>query len=406
MRRKPLFPPPQEVGSQKKLRNKGRQDYTVLTVNGRVCVTRIRWHGSDGSRTVVDGYLDRAERTISVGVREMACRLNGGGTNFDRTAENLAQVAQVSASGETLRTLIEDEGRKVVKAFREGTLPITWTAKDCVVEPGTAGPTRVYFGCDGVMAPMVTEGEKAKRRQNIKAKRRGRTCRPLPRAKAGADQKYKEFKLVTYYDEPKKHRLVLGTKGNGQEAGRIMRRLAGRIDLAAAAEKVGNVDGAPWIRGQVEGRCLPLDALGLDFYHLAENVHKARRVVYGESDSAGMVWAGDILHAFKHDGYDLTWEKLVTWRALWRGPKRAAADALMNYVRERREMILYPEFAAKGWQIGSGPTESCCKTLTQRLKGSGMRWDADNAEAIMALESLRESNLWKTYWQTQLSQTT
>ena len=387
------------------MRNKGRQEYSVLTVNGRVGVKRIRWHGPTvGSGTVIDAYLDRAERTISVGVRELACRLNGGGTNFERTAENLAHAAQVQTSGETLRQLIEAEGRRVLTAFRDGSLPTSWTAADCVAEPGKDGsPTRVYFGCDGVMAPMVTEWEKAKRRKEIKAKRqrRGRKCRRLRRAKRGTDQRYKEFKIVTYYDEPKRHRLVLGTKGNQADAGRLMRRLAGRIDLAKAAEKVGIVDGAPWIRLQVASQNLPLDELGLDFYHLAENVHKARRIVYGKTDEAGQAWATALMHTFKHDGYDAAWEQLVTWRCQWRGPKRTAADGLLNYVSERREMIRYPEFAAKGWQIGSGPTESCCKTLTQRLKGSGMRWDADNAEAIMALESLRESGLWKTYWQTQ-----
>jgi hypothetical protein len=315
----------------------------------------------------------------------------------------------VTASGETLRTLIESEGRAVLKAFREGTLPITWTAKDCIVEPEKPGsPTRVYFGCDGVMAPMVTAGEKAKRRAKVKEKRRrrGRKCRPLGRAKPGADQKYKEFKIVTYYDESKTHRVVLGTKGNHEEAGRVMRRLASRIDLTAATEKVGNVDGAPWIRGQVESQNLPLDALGLDFYHLAENVHKARRAVYGETNEVGVAWAGEILHVFKHEGYGAAWEKLVTWRGQWRGGRRASADGLLNYVSERREMIQYPEFGAKGWQIGSGPTESCCKTLTQRVKGSGMRWDGVNAEAVMALEALRESGAWKPYWQTLLPRKT
>lgn len=339
----------------------------------------------------------------------MACRLNGGGTNFDRTAENLAEAAQVRASGEALRVLIEDEGRRVLQAFGSGTLPITWTAADCPAEPKKAGsPTRVYFGCDGVMVPMVTDDEKAKRRVKVKAQRqrRGRRCRPLRRAKRGADQRYKEFKIVTYYDEPKEHRLVLGTRGNHVEAGRWMRRLAGRIELSGASQKVGNVDGAAWIRLQVESQNLPLDALGLDFYHLAENVHKARRAVYGETDEVGLAWAGGLLHAFQHQGYDAAWEKLVTWRCRWRGRKRGAADGLLNYVSERRAMILYPEFAAKGWQIGSGPTESCCKTLTQRLKGSGMRWNANNAEAVMALESLRESGLWKTYWQTLLPKTT
>jgi hypothetical protein len=44
-------------------------------------------------------------------------------------------------------------------------------------------------------------------------------------------------------------------------------------------------------------------------------------------------------------------------------------------------MIQYPAFQAKDWQIGSGLTEATCKTLTAGLKGSGMRWDSDNAEA-------------------------
>lgn len=176
--------------------------------------------------------------------------------------------------------------------------------------------------------------------------------------------------------------------------------------MSAATQKVGNVDGAPWIRSQVKSQNLHLDALGLDLYHLAVNVHKARRGVYGETSEAGTSWVCEVLHTFKHEGYDAAREKLVTWRCQWRGAKRVAADGLLNYVSDRREMIRYPEFAAKGWQIGSGPTESCCKTLTQRLKGSGMRWDADNAEAIMALESLRESGLWKTYWQTLVPKTT
>jgi hypothetical protein len=64
-------------------------------------------------------------------------------------------------------------------------------------------------------------------------------------------------------------------------------------------------------------------------------------------------------------------------------------------------MIRYPEFVAKGWQLGSGPTESCCKVLTARLKGRGRRWDARNAEALMALEALDQSGQWPAYWLTQ-----
>ena len=34
-----------------------------------------------------------------------------------------------------------------------------------------------------------------------------------------------------------------------------------------------------------------------------------------------------------------------------------------------------------------------------------MRWDADNAEALMALEALTQSGQWDLYWQSQLRPT-
>ena len=344
----------------------------------------------------------------------MACRLNGDSKNFDKSAANLKRTAQVEMSGETLRVLVEAEGRQVLQAQRTGALAVGWTAGDCQTE---SGRTRLYMGSDGVMVPVVTDQEKKRRRHKVKQKRRrrGRKCRPLSPARRGADEKYKEFKIVAYYDETQEHRLVEGTRGDHQVAGRLMRRQAARIRLDQASEKVGNVDGSPWIRNQVKRQGLPLDELGLDFYHLAENVHKARRLVYGEESSdaeadeakkgPGQQWAGDLLHTFKHEGYQAAWEKLLTWRAGLRHGKRRAADTLLNYVSERRDMILYPKFQEKGWQIGSGPTEATCKTLTARLKGSGMRWEASNAEAVMALEALSQSGQWKLYWQTRLRPT-
>ncbi len=406
MRRKPLFPPPKDQSTGKAKRNKGRQDFTVLTINGRVRLWRRRWHSAgEGTSTPLDAWLDTVEGTISLGVREMACRLNGDGKNFDKAAANLARTAQVKLSGETLRVLVEAEGKRVLQAQRSESLAVGWSATDCRVGPKVE-TTRLYLGSDGVMVPLVSDAEKTSRRHKVKQKRRkrGKKARPLPPKKAGADQGYKEFKIVAYYDETQEHRLVCGTRGDHEEAGRWMRRQAGRIRLDLADQKVGNVDGSPWIRNQVRRQSLPLDDLGLDFYHLGENVHKARREIYGDDDESGKEWAGRLLHAFKHDGYEPAWKQLLAWRVGLRHG-RPAADRLVNYVSDRREMIKYPEFQAKGWQIGSGPTEATCKTLTARLKGSGMRWDADNAEALMALEAMTQSGQWDLYWQSQLQRT-
>jgi hypothetical protein len=166
-----------------------------------------------------------------------------------------------------------------------------------------------------------------------------------------------------------------------------------------AGQRVAVVDGAAWIREQMQLHLAELDGLGLDFYHLGENVHRARRKVFGEDSSEGRVWADALMHVFKHDGYGAAWERLVQWRAtLARSRKRKAADRLLNYVSARQEMIRYPAFRAQGWQIGSGPTESQCKLCTKRLKGHGRRWDRPNATAVAALDTLDRSGPWHQFW--------
>ena len=61
-------------------------------------------------------------------------------------------------------------------------------------------------------------------------------------------------------------------------------------------------------------------------------------------------------------------------------------------------MIRYPEFRERGWQIGSGPTESQCKLCTKRLKGYGRRWDRPNATAVAALDTLDRNGQWRQVW--------
>jgi hypothetical protein len=178
------------------MKNKGRQDYTILTINGRVRLWRRRWHAAgQGTLTPLDAWLDVAEASISLGVREMACRLNGDGKNFDKAAANLARTAQVTVSGETLRQLVETEGKRVVQAQKSGPLAVDWSAADCKTATGT---TRLYFGSDGVLVPLITDAEKRSRREKVKAKRRrrGRKAKPLAPRKRGANQKYKEFKII------------------------------------------------------------------------------------------------------------------------------------------------------------------------------------------------------------------
>lgn len=192
----------------------------MLTVNGRVRLCRVRWHSAEeGSQTPVDQVLDEAERAISEGVREMACRLNRASTSFRQTAANLARTAHLMVGKETLRQLIEQEGQAVLKRQQRGELSVDWQARDCQT---SSKKTRVYLGCDGVLVPLVTAAEKQQRRTKVKEKRkkRGRKCRPLPPRKEGADQAYKEFKLAVLYDEDQRRRYVAATSGDHAVCGK------------------------------------------------------------------------------------------------------------------------------------------------------------------------------------------
>jgi hypothetical protein len=141
----------------------------VLTVNDRVVLSRRRWYGPGlGSCTPVDALLDAAEASVSLGVRELACRLNQGSRSFAKAADNLARAAQVAMSDELLRQVVEAEGQAVLAAQQAGALTISWTAADCTApdEQGAATEqARVYLGADGVKVPMVTAAEKQARRK-------------------------------------------------------------------------------------------------------------------------------------------------------------------------------------------------------------------------------------------------
>jgi hypothetical protein len=376
-----------------------------LTGNGRVSIRRTRWQAKGGGGVMpMDAILDAAEATVSLGARELCCRLNATGKSFRRTVEQLKHAAQLSVGQTLLREVVEAEGKRVLAAKESGTLAPRWQAKDCLVKtPEGKEVSRVYLGIDGFMAPTITDQEKRNRRQKVVAARAKRaadkpTLPPLKRRKKGTDQRYKEFKLVQFHDENMEHRLVSVTRKPCAEAGRIMRRDAKQIGFEKADERIANIDGGPWILNLLMNWAVVLSAWCLDFWHLGQHVNQAKDATFGPESEAGTQWATKAMHQVKHAGYEPFWNQLVEWRGSQRRAKRKAADALLNYVSSRQEMIVYDECERRGWRISSSTTESQCGAAPHRVKGPGKRWDTDNAEAVIALETLHQSNQWQQYW--------
>jgi hypothetical protein len=341
-----------------------------------------------------DLLLGISEERYSPGVRELACRLSLDGA-FVPASENLRRAAQLSLSDSALRDVVEREGRRAEQALRMGQYGPDWTAADCTEQT-------IITGADGVMVPVVPAVQKQKRRATEAQKRRqaGRKSTASPgRPKTGSAGPYQEFKLVSFYDSDKSHRYAVGTRGDHVVLGRRMRREAAKLKLDQARHKYSVTDGAEWIARQYARQLPMLEQNILDYYHLRNQVITAAQALYGEGSRAAQAWREEMLGYVWNQGSLVLLDHLANYLRRHRaGPKAEALKALREYVAKRVNMTDYPSYRALGYDCGSGPTESFCGTLTRRLKGRGMHWDSDNAEAMMALASLYYSNLWTDYW--------
>ena len=331
----------------------------------------------------------------------MVCRVGLEGS-YRKAAEDLHRLGQIALSYQTLRDLFQREGQKVRTATQKGELPPPFTADDCRVRADE--PTCVITGADGFQVPQITEAEQHKRRVKAKQRRRrlrqqGHTLRPLPPRPGGADQKWKEAKLVTFYDPSGRHRDTVATTGNHQAAGRLMRSHAAQLHLNRADRKYSVSDAAEWIRRQYRQPLPMLDARILDYYHFRDHTVACAQTLFGEGTDAASQWREAFCTKMIRSGPVEALTELAVLGQKHRGGKRQAVTALQGYIAHHTDMMEHPRYIAQGYQTGSGPTESQCKSLAGRLKGRGRRWKRRAIDAHLALSCLySNSGRWTVYW--------
>ena len=373
---------------------------------------RRRFESLEGTTdAAIDPLIDLARSGVSLATREMCCRVAVDSGSFARAAANLGRLAGLKLSDEKLREVVESEGRAVLAWQEQDQLELDFDAGRWVTDAtvGKQSVSRAYVGIDGFLLPMVSDAEAAKRsakarERRKKLKRRRGVRRPKLKPHRGADQRYKEMKLVTMYDQEKERRLARVTRHGVHKAGRMLRQMRDDVHLRRADQVVAVADGAEWIARLAEQNLPGKTTVILDYYHASQHVHQARRAVFGESDAHGQAWVDQVLGQLSGGPFAGLWQTLLDTRSKLRSPaKRKALDDLMRYLSQRQEKVNYPVFRAAGLDIGSGPTESMCKSLSRRMKGIGMRWTPRNAESMIALEALHQSNLWSIYWSTRLA---
>lgn len=221
------------------------------------------------------------------------------------------------------------------------------------------------------------------------------------------DQGWRELKVGAVFDvekrlerNPQTHELepmahgvnvhytaVLGSKDAFKPA---LWALAVQQELPTARNRSVVADGALWIWDVAEDIC-PDGTQVVDWFHAVEHLSEAAHALYPhEKDSNKRKrW----LKIHKDHLYMGRIHKITD--ALHR---RDCPDLAVYFERHQRRMQ-YLEFREKGVPIGSGTVESGVKHYKQRLCGTGMRWNSDNAQRMLVIRSASLSASFDDLWQ-------
>lgn len=359
---------------------------TVLSLLGKVSYERVYYHCKRCHHGIAIG--DRAwglEHTLTTrGVAQLVGYLNAS-MSLVQTAREVCRVLcwpEKWLSGKQVQRLAEPLGEilgkmeakrvgewwKTVTAARSG-IGAEPTARLSLAEPSAAVIERLYVQVDGTLARLRREaGKKGKdiwREVKVGAvfvAEMGRRISHLAEtvgevAKAqGEEKSFQEGRV----DRPQGPITYVAGKVTAAAFGVQVYAEAVRRGLEQAKEVVFLGDGAHWIWELAEEH-FPKAVQILDFWHASEWVWKVGHAVWGEGSDKAKSWAEKEIeeHLIRGDAKSLVEAiKALPPVPPPPGQKRSIPEQAAGYFRSNAGRMRYPEYRAKGMEIGSGTVES------------------------------------------------
>lgn len=200
--------------------------------------------------------------------------------------------------------------------------------------------------------------------------------------------------------EPHSVRYLAGFYGLS-ELGPQLRRQAAQVGWDEAEQQIALSDGGSGLEEFLRVN-FPRAERILDFWHASEYLVELGQAFYADDEELRKKRAGAWCHQLKHEG---GWSIVRMLQELdigqYTSSQREAHADCLRYFQNHQHKMDYPRYVANGWQIGSGPVESACKTVVgNRLKGSGMRWGQEGSDAVCHLRALYLSQPggWEQFW--------
>ncbi len=140
----------------------------------------------------------------------------------------------------------------------------------------------------------------------------------------------------------------------------------------------------------------------LDFYHPTGYLEKLALALHPGQPEQAQTQTQQWCHLLKHQGGKAMRAVLQGLKVPRRQSIKQAYEEALTYFTNHQGRMDYPYYLSQGWQIGSGPVESGCKTVVaQRLKLAGMRWRESGTDGVCHLRALFKSDKgqWDAFWE-------
>jgi hypothetical protein len=253
------------------------------------------------------------------------------------------------------------------------------------------------------VAAMVDGGRTRLRRVTRRQKGKGQKKKQRRRYQA----EWREPKLLILFEIDEQGRLKKGTRpwidgtfAGPDEALELLAFHLHRLGAAAAQEVVFVADGASWVWDRLEWvrRRVGLSAAAvtqvLDFCHAAHHLSLALEAV-GLPDQERRGVYRKLKRWLRRGWPGLVVEELERLGELADGPESLTQP--LEYLRKHMvaRRLAYDRYRRRGLPLGSGAVESAIRRVVNlRLKGPGLMWLAENAEAALALRAAAITDRW------------
>lgn len=351
---------------------------------GAIRLTRCYYHcrGCGGGHVPWDVALRLGVCTLTPAASEVTS-IAGVQNSFAQSSEvTLQKLCGLRLSESTVERVTEAAGERV--AQRLGEKKTFGEKKSWAWQRDARGQTCAYVGLDAT-------GVRQQGENGAKAEGRMAYVGMLYNPRSGHDERRPEPHQVRY----------LAGFYELNELGLQLRRQAAQVGWDEAEQQIALSDGGKGLE-EFFRKNFPRAECILDFWHAAEHLTELGLALWPDDEALRQQRVAAWCHQLKHEGGKAM---LATLEQLELNATRASARAAhtdcLRYFQNHRHRMDYPRYLANGWQIGSGPVESACKTVVaNRLKGSGMRWGEDGSDDVCHLRAvyLSQPGQWEAFW--------